>query len=161
MRRTPYLFPAIGLACALASALAVAAPDASPPPFESCRTDLIYWAATQAVPPGVAETQLAGVTPDPDVLAATGSQGEFVRPIWDYIEASVTPARIEAGQRKLAEHADILAAIEARYGIDRHILVAFWGVESSYGAVLDNAAVVKPVIWSLATLACGDQGRAA
>ena len=161
MRRTPYLFPAIGLACALASALAVAAPDASPPPFESCRTDLIHWAATQAVPPGVAETQLAGVTPDPDVLAATGSQGEFVRPIWDYIEASVTPARIEAGQRKLAEHADILAAIEARYGIDRHILVAFWGVESSYGAVLDNAAVVKPVIRSLATLACGDQGRAA
>ncbi|SDM91145.1 lytic murein transglycosylase [Methylobacterium phyllostachyos] len=161
MSRTPYLSPAIGLACAFAPALAAAAPEASPPAFETCRAGLIDWATAQAVPQGVAEAQLAGLTPDPDVLAATGSQGEFVRPIWDYIEASVTPARIEAGQRKLAEFADTLAAIEDRYGIDRHILVAFWGVESSFGAVLDNTAVVKPVVRSLATLACGDPGRAA
>lgn len=160
MSRMPYLFPAIGLACALAPALAAAAPDASPPAFDTCRAGLIDQAITQAVPKAVAEAQLAGLTPDPDVLDATGSQGEFVRPIWDYIEASVTPARIEAGQRKLAEHADTLAAIEAQYGIDRHILVAFWGVESSYGAVLDNLTVVRPVVRSLATLACGDPGRA-
>ena len=38
------------------------------------------------------------------------------------------------------------------YGVDRYTLVAFWGVESSYGAVLDNPAVVKPVVRSLATL---------
>jgi membrane-bound lytic murein transglycosylase B len=33
-------------------------------------------------------------------------------------------------------------------------------MESSYGAVLDNPKVVKPVIRSLATLACGDPDRA-
>jgi membrane-bound lytic murein transglycosylase B len=151
-------------ACMLVPALAVAEtaspPTASPQPFETCRTDLIAWATARAVPQSLAEAQLANLTPDPDVLTATGSQGEFVRPIWDYIEASVTPARIEAGRRKLTEHAETLAAIEARYGVDRHILVAFWGVESSYGAVLDNPAVVKPVIRSLATLGCGDPARA-
>ncbi|MEG9525736.1 MAG: lytic murein transglycosylase [Hyphomicrobiales bacterium] len=151
-------------ACVLAPALAIAQtgspPTASPQSFETCRTELIAWATARAVPQNLAEAQLGNLTPDPDVLAATGSQGEFVRPIWDYIEASVTPARIEAGQRKLAEHADTLAAIEAKYGVDRHILVAFWGVESSYGAVLDNPAIVKPVVRSLATLGCGDPARA-
>ncbi|MGU3665463.1 lytic murein transglycosylase [Methylobacterium sp. A49B] len=149
---------AAAIVCGLAPAVAQAAPEAAPP-FETCRADLVATAQARAVPTGVAEAQLAGLTPDPEVIAATGSQGEFVRPIWDYIEASVTPARIEAGQRKLAEHADNLAAIEAQYGVDRHILVAFWGVESSYGAVLDNPAVVKPVVRSLATLACGDPAR--
>ena len=145
---------------ALAPVLAQAEPEV-PSPFETCRADLIAAATAHAVPPGIADAQLAGLTPDPDVIAATGSQGEFVRPIWDYIAASVTPARIEAGQRKLAEHADTFAAVEARYGVDRHILAAFWGVESSYGAVLDNPAVVKPVVRSLATLGCGDPARAA
>lgn len=148
----------------LAPTLALAEPGTPaapvPPSFETCRADLIAWTTARAVPQSLADAQLAGLSPDPDVLAATGSQGEFVRPIWDYIEASITPARIEAGQRKLTEHADTLAAIEARYGVDRHILAAFWGVESSYGAVLDNPAVVKPVVRSLATLGCGDPARA-
>nr|WP_267421787.1 lytic murein transglycosylase [Methylobacterium sp. GC_Met_2] len=150
------------LFCALMPTLAVAAPDAIPPvmPFESCRADLIAFATTQAVPQTLADAQLANLTPDPDVLAATASQGEFVRPLWDYIEASVTPARIEAGRAKLAEQAETFATIEARYGVDRYILAAFWGVESSFGAVLDNLAVVKPVVRSLATLACGDPARA-
>jgi len=160
MRRAARLFP--GIACVLAPIVAAAAPDATPstPPFETCRADLIAWAASQAVPQGLADAQLASLTPDPDVLAATTSQGEFVRPLWDYIEASITPARIEAGRAKLAEQAETFAAIEARYGVDRHILAAFWGVESSFGAVLDNPVVVKPVVRSLATLACGDPARA-
>ncbi|SFM01648.1 lytic murein transglycosylase [Methylobacterium pseudosasicola] len=153
-------------ALALAPGLAVGAPEAAAPSaptpsFETCRTDLIAWATAHDVPQAVAQAQLGGLESDPDVLAATRNQGEFVRPIWDYIEASITPARIEAGQRKLAELATPLAAIEAKYGIDRYTLVAFWGVESTYGTVLDNLSVVKPVVRSLATLSCGDPARAA
>ena len=158
------VFYALGLgiaALALAPALAVAATDTAPPSFETCRTDLIAWAAAHDVPQAVAQAQLGALGPDPDVLAATRNQGEFVRPIWDYIEASITPARIEAGQRKLAELATPLAAIETKYGVDRYTLVAFWGVESTYGTVLDNLSVVKPVVRSLATLSCGDPTRAA
>ncbi len=132
-----------------------------PHPSRTCRTDLIAWATAHDVPQAVAQAQLGGLEPDPDVLAATQNQGEFVRPIWDYIDASVTPARIEAGQRKLAALAGPLAAIETQYGVDRYTLVAFWGVESTYGTVLDNPGVVKPVVRSLATLSCGDPTRAA
>ena len=66
----------------------------------------------------LAEAQLAHLTPDPDVIAATQSQGEFVRPIWDYIEASVTPARVESGQRKLAEYADMIGDVQASEIVD-------------------------------------------
>ena len=45
--------------------------------------------------------------------------------------------------------------------MDRHILVAIWGIESSYGAVLEDLAIVKPVVQSLATLACSHGSRAA
>ena len=162
--RKPTRIAAITVACALAPTLAVAAPDGPPPAsqaFARCRADLIAWVTARAVPQRVADAQLAGLAADPGVLAASGSQAEFVRPIWDYIEASVTPARIEAGQRKLAENAETLSAIQAKYGIDRHILVAFWGVESNYGAVLDNPAIVKPVVRSLATLGCGGDARTA
>ncbi|MDP4004964.1 lytic murein transglycosylase [Methylobacterium sp. NEAU K] len=152
-------------AIALVPALAGASPEASPvsapmQSFESCRGDLVAWVTAHEVPQAVADAHLAGVSSDPDVLAATRNQSEFVRPIWDYVEASVTPSRIETGQRKLAELAGPLAAIEAQYGVDRYTLVAFWGVESTYGAVLDNPAVVKPVVRSLATLSCGDPARA-
>src|SRR3954452_15608949 len=37
---------------------------------------------------------------------------------------------------------------------------AIWGIESSYGAVLEDAGIVRPVIRSLTTLTCGDEGRA-
>jgi membrane-bound lytic murein transglycosylase B len=53
----------------------------------------------------------------------------------------------------------ISSAIEARYGVDRHILVAIWGMESSYGEVLHNPKIVKPLVRSLATLAWADPRR--
>lgn len=117
-------------------------------------------AVAAGVPPSLAAAQLAQLTPDPGVLAAAGNQAEFTRPVWAYLDAAVTPEKVEEGQRQLQRWATVLDGIEARYGVDRYTLVAFWGVESSYGAVLDDPAIVRPAVRSLATLACGDQGRA-
>ena len=136
-------------------------PAPAPADFPACLTELTALAEARGVPAAVAEGALAGLTPDPAVLPATKTQAEFVKPIWDYLDANVTPDKIAAGQAKLAEWAELLGRIEAAYGVDRHVLVAFWGVESGYGTVLDNPAIVRPVIPALATLACGDAGRAA
>ncbi|WP_132252378.1 lytic murein transglycosylase [Methylobacterium segetis] len=129
--------------------------------FTGCLRQIATFAASRGLDRGFVETQLAGVAPDPAILAAANRQAEFVRPIWDYIEATVTEARIATGREKLAEWAPTLAAIERAYGVDRHILVAIWGVESTYGAVLDDPSIVKPVLRSLATLSCGEPKRAA
>ncbi|WP_244472761.1 lytic murein transglycosylase [Methylobacterium sp. Leaf89] len=87
--------------------------------------------------------------PDPDILARTRKQGEFGRPVWDYLVGAVSPGRIARGQAHAKRLASVLARIEARYGVPRWIVLAFWGVESDFGA--SGGSV--PTIWALATLA--------
>ncbi|ACK84116.1 lytic murein transglycosylase [Methylorubrum extorquens] len=132
--------------------------DPAPADFAHCLGALKTLAEERGVPRTVAETALSGIAPDPSVVPATQSQAEFVKPVWEYIEASVTPERIATGQAKLAQWSEVLGRIEAAYGVDRHILVAFWGVESNYGAALEGAGI-RPVVPALATLACGDPAR--
>ena len=132
---------------------------ASPAHAEPCIEALVGPAVEAGVPRDLAQAQLGTLTPDAAVLAATQNQAEFTKPVWAYVEASVTAEKIAEGQRKLQQWLAALDAIEAHYGVDRYTLVAFWGVESSYGAVLDDLTVVRPAIRSLATLACGDPGR--
>lgn len=139
-------------------ARAEAPTDPAPPDFARCLGELKTLAEERGVPRTVAETALSGIAPDPSVVPATQSQAEFVKPVWEYIEASVTPERIATGQAKLAQWSEVLGRIEAAYGVDRHILVAFWGVESNYGAALEGAGI-RPVVPALATLACGDPAR--
>ncbi|MCW5697134.1 MAG: lytic murein transglycosylase [Bauldia sp.] len=96
---------------------------------------------------------LGNFEPDPSILERASNQAEFVRPIWDYLDSAVSDERIANGRAAMAEWAQTLARIEATYGVDRHILVAIWGIESSYGAVLSNPQIVRSTIRSLATLA--------
>ncbi|NEU11234.1 lytic murein transglycosylase [Methylobacterium sp. BTF04] len=132
----------------------------APPPFADCLGEIAAAARARGVPQALIDARLLGLSPDPEVLGATRSQAEFVKPIWAYLDATITEPNIAEGRRKLQEWASTLDTIEQRFGVDRHILVAFWGVESRYGAVLDDPGVVRPVLRSLATLACGDQARA-
>lgn len=113
---------------------------------------------------GIADAVLAqafaGVTaPDESVLRSARYQPEFVRPIWEYLDSAVSSRRITNGQEMLREHAVALERIEEATGVSKFIVVAIWGMESSYGEVLQNQNIVKPVIRSLATLAYADENR--
>lgn len=96
------------------------------------------------------DAAFAGITgPDPDILGRTRRQGEFGRPVWDYLVGAVSPGRIARGQAEAARLAKTLSAIEARFGVPRWIVLAFWGVESDFGA----SGGTVPTIRALATLA--------
>ncbi|MCX5496818.1 lytic murein transglycosylase [Kaistia dalseonensis] len=103
---------------------------------------------------------LGNFTPDPDVLAKAQSQAEFVKPLWDYLDSAVSAKRLENGKEALARYGRQLQMIEAHYGVDRSVVVAIWGMESSYGQVLVNEKIVKNTIRSLATLAYQGGSRA-
>ncbi len=100
---------------------------------------------------------LAGLRPDPEILALVRNQPEHSRTVGAYVGFAASEERIKAGQAKLAEHASLLARIERHFGVDRHILVAIWGLESTYGTRPGE----RPVIRSLATLAFLGGRRAA
>lgn len=91
----------------------------------------------------------AGITePDPVVLKLAANQPEFTSTTSAYLEKAVTPARIDSGRAKLAEEGKLLAAIERKYGVDRHVLLGIWGMESNFGKDLGSMSVMR----SLATL---------
>ena len=95
------------------------------------------------------DTAFAGLAPDPNVLAAMRREPEYGKPIGAYLAGLVSPARIAMGQRKSAQFAATLRAVQDRYGVDQAILVSIWGIESSFGA----GAQPWDVFRSVATLA--------
>lgn len=113
------------------------------------------WPAAEAR--GVSRATFAaafrGVGPDPDVLTKATSQPEFSRAIWDYLDDMAADSRVATGRQMLVAHRALLDRIEATYGVDRHIVLAIWGMESSYGAILRDPTKVKNVVRALATLA--------
>ncbi|MET7248296.1 lytic murein transglycosylase [Methylobacterium sp. EM32] len=109
------------------------------------------WPAAQArqVSRATFDAAFRGVTPDPAVLARLRRQGEFGRPVWEYLTGAVSSGRIARGRAEAARRAGTLQAIEAAYGVPGPVLLAFWGIESDFGA----SAGTVPVIRALATLA--------
>ena len=102
-----------------------------------------------------------GVTaPDPEVLEKARYQPEFRAPVWDYFDNRVNENAIETGRQMARQWKRWLDHIEQRFGVDRHILLAIWSVESNYGAILENDRVMRNAVRSLATLAYADKRRA-
>ncbi|SDO01448.1 lytic murein transglycosylase [Pseudomonas jinjuensis] len=117
--------------------------------FETWRDTFRQHALASGISADTFDRAFAGITPDPAVIEADRSQPEFVRPVWQYLEGALSPLRVRNGQGKLAENADILRQIDARYAVDAEAVVAIWGMESNFGVHMGD----KNVIRSLATLA--------
>jgi membrane-bound lytic murein transglycosylase B len=91
---------------------------------------------------------LNGVTPDPRVIAATKRQPEYGKPVGAYVNDIASRSRIANGQRKAKDWAATFDAVEKRFGVERWVLSALWGIETDYGAEKDHWDVFR----SLATL---------
>jgi lytic murein transglycosylase len=133
--------------------LALALPLAAQPAranFDTCVAGLRSAAMDAGVSGAVFDRTMAGVTPDPKVIEAMNNQPEFRTPIWDYLGALVDEERVEDGRRMLRQHAATLAAAEERFGVDRHTIVAVWGVESNFGKVVGRWSLPQ----ALSTAAC-------
>jgi len=101
--------------------------------FDAWRTAFAERAIADGRSPAVVERLLAGLTPDPSVVELDQNQPEFVRPPWEYIESTVSAARIAEGARLRAAEQATFAAVQARYGVDGDVLAGIWGVETNFG----------------------------
>nr|WP_235008591.1 lytic murein transglycosylase [Candidatus Halocynthiibacter alkanivorans] len=97
----------------------------------------------------VLQRAFRGVDYNAAVVGKDRNQSEFTRQIWDYLDSAASPVRVRNGQAALRRHKSLLKRIEAKYGVDRHVVAAIWGLESAYGKVRGDI----PVIEALATLA--------
>ena len=95
------------------------------------------------------DSAFRGVRFDDDVIRRDRNQSEFSKTIWQYLSSAASDSRIANGKKALAEYAQTLEAIERRYGVEREVVVAVWGLESGYGVFRGSNDVVQ----SMATLA--------
>jgi membrane-bound lytic murein transglycosylase B len=106
-------------------------------------------ALRQGIRGAVFDRTMSPIRPNMAVLQRESNQPEFSRPIWEYLDSAVSDSRIRNGQAMLQQHRALLDQIEARYGVEREVVVAIWGLESAYGALRGR----DPILPSLAALA--------
>jgi membrane-bound lytic murein transglycosylase B len=129
--------------------------------FQKWIANFYATAAEAGISKATYQKAFSGVkTPDPTVLEKAAYQPEFKHKIWDYLDSRVNPYTVRIGQEMASKHARTLAAIERHFGVDRHILLAIWSMESNYGAVLEKDDRLHYVPRALATLAYADNKRA-
>ncbi|WP_377510438.1 lytic murein transglycosylase [Octadecabacter sp. R77987] len=113
-------------------------------------------AVAQGISAQTFDLAFRGVTYNADIIRRDRNQSEFTKTIWDYLDSAASDARVRNGQAALRQNERLLNAIEARYGVEKEVVVAVWGLESSFGAFRGD----EPLIEALATLAYdGRRGR--
>lgn len=117
--------------------------------------DFDAWLAgfrARAVANGISEPTMTraarGMGYVPLVIERDRNQAEFNRTMEDYLAIAASDERIAEGRDKLRRHAGVLQAIEDRFGVEKQVMVAVWGMESFYGTKMGDA----PVLAALATL---------
>jgi lytic murein transglycosylase len=138
-----------------AALVALAAPARAD--FASCVASLRADASDKGVSDKTLAAAFDKLQPDPKVLDFETNQPEFKTPIWDYMAGLVDDERVADGKAAMAREAGALAKAEARFGVDKHVLAAIWGVESNFG---ENTGG-RPLVQSLSTLACQSEVRPA
>ena len=133
-----------------AGALSVAATEAS------ARQSFQQWiegfwptARAAGIKREIYDRAFQGLTPDPKVIESATYQPEYVKPVGEYVDRVVSEKRMATGKLMLEQYRPLLDALEKRYGVDRTIIVAIWGVESNYGTQPGDMNVIR----ALATLA--------
>lgn len=77
----------------------------------------------------------AGVRQDAAVLRADRSQGVFRKTFIDFSRAVISENRMVNGQRNARKYAGTFQRIQRDYGVSPGVLLAFWALETDYGAV--------------------------
>lgn len=86
------------------------------------------------IPPTTADAFFRGVRQDQAVLAADRKQGVFQIPFVDFARRLISADRLRRGRANAQKYDTVFDRVEAEYGVDRGVLLAFWAFETDYGA---------------------------
>lgn len=71
------------------------------------------------------------------------SSGGVVGALAPYLRSHVSSSLIRRGQANYGEHYDGLRTIQTRFGVDPAVLMAIWGLETSYGTVTGSTDLLQ------------------
>ncbi|RFB05827.1 lytic murein transglycosylase [Parvularcula marina] len=141
---------AIGIWAALLAGISGAsAQEIDQAKYDAFITSFKAEAMAKGISAEVYDREMASAKPMQIVVDRNNNQPEFAQAIWTYLDSAVSDRRISDGLNNTAARAAILDKVEAKYGVDKEIIGAIWGLESSYGAILGSHDVIS----ALSTLA--------
>ncbi len=139
----------LGASWALAAACGLPRAAGAEQSFAAWLKDFRAEAVKAGIRSSTLDRAFDGVQPIPRVIELDRKQPESRMTFAEYRRKVISDARIRRGRELRRQHAAELARVSDRYGVPPEIVVALWGVESSYGEFKGNFKVVD----SLATLA--------
>jgi lytic murein transglycosylase len=141
---------------ALVALLAFAAPAAAQQ--QACRAGVSFgsWldgfkrkATAQGISQSTIQAALGNVSFDPSVVSKDRGQGVFSQSFLQFSDRMVAPYRLQQGAAQISKYKSVFQKIEQQFGVPAPVIVAFWGLETDFGANTGD----MPTIRSLATLA--------
>lgn len=124
-------------------------PAVANPDFDAWVTGFKARAASSGISQGTLDAAFRNVGYLPGVIERDRNQTEFARTLQDYLAITASDQRVALGRQMLRQYGGVLGAIEAKYGVEKQVTAAVWGVESFYGTRRGTV----PVISALSTLA--------
>jgi membrane-bound lytic murein transglycosylase B len=151
--------PTVLLAQANIPAPAYAQPAPPMDPWYGYKLRLAALARQQGVGEATIQDNVPGLSVNQRVIELERTEpiartsGGVIGALAPYMQSHVTASLIRRGRDNYADHYDALRSLEARYGVDAGVLMAIWGLETSYGTVTGSTDLLQ----SLASL--GYYGR--
>lgn len=143
-----FTFSAVFVIVAAVVAAPAQAACRSPSQFGSWLESFKGEAAGSGISAGALAT-LRGVTYDPAVIKRDRSQSVFTQDFLTFSNRMVSGNRLKQGAGLVARYRPIFAQVEKKYGVPAPVIVAFWGLETDFGANMGDFSTLR----SLATLA--------
>jgi len=147
--RTGPAVPAVELAQASGLEPTNAQPAPAMDPWYGYKLRLSALARQQGVREATILANVPGLTLNQHVIElertepVARSTGGVVGALGPYLRSHVTESLIRRGQANYFNNYDALRSIEARYGVDPAVLMAIWGLETSYGTVTGNTDLLQ------------------
>jgi lytic murein transglycosylase len=116
---------------------------AKPSPFAKYIETLWHDAEQAGVSRKTFDAAFRGVTYDPKVVANTGTQPEFVIPIWDYLKGALSSDRVAGGRAKYQALRGWVRKAHADFGVSEGVIMGIWGLETNFGAFSGGNNVIR------------------
>jgi len=144
------LIATVALFSGLIAALLAQEPPAPPQPdFGEWLKGVRAEALQKGISAATVDRALDGLEPEPVVVARDRAQPEQVQSLDSYLRDRLSTRTLRSANEMQDKYRDVLARIDARYGVPPEMLIAIWGIESNFGKFTGS----RPVIKALATLA--------
>ena len=123
--------------------------------FNQWKSDFYQRALEEKISPRILDQYFIKADYLPKVIELDRSQPEFTMSFAKYMKRIVSNERILKARQMFKKHNRILGRVEELYGIPAHYLLAFWGIETNFGATKGNVNILD----SLATLSFDERRR--